>query len=416
VVKYVQGCAKEISGSESIENVATISANNDKSIGYIIRDAIEKVGEDGVITIEDNYNNPNIKIETVEGMQFNEGMLNPYFITNPQKYEASYDEPYILIVDGVITSTKGIDKVAQITITNSQRPLVVISHGISEGVLKAISYTRMKEGMKFPLLCVKAPQFAQYRSEMLIDLAKLTGGDVVGKDSGLSIEKVTLDNLGECQNITSNKFSTTFVGGRGNKDTINLRIQELEDSINSANDDYHKEKCQERLAKLTSGVAVIKVGAPTEVEQKERKMRVEDALHATKAALESGVVPGGGFSLFRAGYELRVPKESTKEEIIGYDIIKMALMSPVSQIAENAGRDISEIIPEIVDKPDNYGLDFLSEKYGDLFEMGVIDPVKVVVMALKNGASVAGMLLTTEVTIVEEREDVVERTPTPKSE
>lgn len=415
VVEFVEKRSVNINDDKDIENVATVSANNDRAIGKIIAKAISKVGKEGVITIEDNYSSPETFIDVVEGMTINEGMMSPYFVTNPVKPEAFYENPYILILDDTLNSVSDIDKIVQMSIGEKQRPLVVICHGVGENTMRSICHARVKDRM--PILVCKAPQFAQYRTECLIDLAILTGGEVVGGQSPVPIDKVELSDLGECANIRATKHATTIVGGKGEEGDLAKRIKELEEVIDSASSDYEREKTQERLAKLTMGVAVIKVGAPTEVEQKERKARVDDALHATKAAIDEGIVPGGGIMLYRASMALETPKNGTLDEVTGYDIVREAIKSPLRQIGSNSGIETMDIEEYIKVSPDSLnGYNFLTEEYGNLIEMGVIDPTKVVIMALKNGASVAGMLLTTEVCIVETEELEYARTPKPKSE
>lgn len=420
-IEYINSVSIPVNGQADIIKVASLSANNDPVIGQLIALAVSKVGNDGVITIEDNYQGSETAIEMMEGMQFNEGLISPYFITEPVKMEAAQVNALILILDCDVQNigqVKGILEKA----FNTGRPVCVVASQLQQNVLQSLVQSKMKNNV--PLIVCKAPYFGNFRSEQLLDLAVLTGGTVIGYSTGLKPEEAELANLGQCESIKSNRAFTTFVGGKGDKEEINSRILIIKQTIEKSESDYDREKLRERLSKLTSGVAIIKVGAATEVEQKEKKMRIEDALLATRAAMEEGIVPGGGLTLLRAAKEIL--EEGEEEELIGRRIIKKALRAPIKQIAENAGLDGSEIIAHIFTNSrvtstldegfenENYGYDFLHNRFGDLIKFGVVDPSKVVKTALRNASSVAGLLLTTEVVCNEEEEVEVTRTPKPK--
>lgn len=400
-------------------DIATISANNDPAIGKIIVEAIGKVTKNGVITMEDNFLNTDIYVDTVEGMQLNEGMLSPFFCTDMTKMEAVYKNAQILLVDGDI---EGVSQIEGITnkAMKTGKPFVIICNSMSPSVLQVLVATRAKN--MIPLLVCKAPQFGQFRTEQMLDMSCLIGGKLVGAATGIGFNDVDETDLGECETITSTRHSTVIVGGKGSVDRVAERIKNIELEIEKAQSDYDKEKLQERLAKLTSGVAIIKIGAQTEVELKEIKMRVEDSLHATRAAIEEGIVPGGGVVYLQASKQLI--ETGTEEEVIGLRIIKKALLEPIKTMAFNAGLEAGEIIAGILNhdvmQSSTYGYNFLNDKYGNMIQMGVIDPTKVVKLALKNAASAAGQLLTTEVCINEivDEEDKprIPRTPKPGSE
>ena len=432
-VKFIKQNSKINPTGEELLKIAIISANNESSLGSLICEAIKKAGKDGVITIEDNYKDSSTYIETIEGMQLNEGYLSPYFVTDPIKMEAVYENPYILIADYEINHIQPLMKAIELVVGKEKRPLVIIANNISGQALQTLVMNKHKGGV--PLLACKAPYFGDNRSEQLNDLAILTGGVVIGASSGLKFEDIDLKDLGQVDKIISTKSYTTFTGGKGNSNDIQARIGVLQNAINKTESDYEKAKLQERLAKLTSGVAVIKVGGFTEVEVKEKKMRIEDALHASRAALEEGIVAGGGVTLLRASKYLESFPLPNAEEGIGWKIIIQALREPIKQIALNSGMDGSEVIANILSYREpiislssssdvkmtvwhnsNYGYDFLTNQYGDLIELGIIDPTKVVRLTLENGASVAGTLLTTEVTCVEKEEIELPRTPKNRSE
>lgn len=414
-IAYVDSVKIPVETDQQIIDIATLSGNNDPSIGKVVAEAVKKVGKDGVITIEDNYQGSETVVETVEGMQINEGCLSPYFITDPVKMEAVYKDPFLVIVDNEIHNINQIKKIMEEALKTG-RPVVLISQQVSNPVLQMLVQSRMKNNV--PLLVIKAPYFGEYRSEQLIDLAILTGGKVIGTSTGLRAEEALLPDLGQCSSVVSTRHHTTFLGGAGKEAEITGRIDLLKTMIEKSESDYEREKMRERLSKLTSGVAVIKVGAPTEVEQKEKKMRVEDALLATQAAIIDGIVPGGGLTLWKASAEIDAGRGlNSEEEIIGRGIVKRALRAPFKQIAFNAGMDWSDLAAAINTQMDeggmqHWGYDFLNNKYGNLVELGIIDPAKVVKSTIINAASVAGMLLTTETVCAEE--DVPEPTRTPK--
>lgn len=414
-VNFINSIKKESPTDEELLKIANISANNDPFIGKIICDAIKIAGKDGVITIEDNYRDISTYIETIEGMQLNEGYISQYLVTDQIKMEASYDNAAILICDYEINHIQPLMKPIELAIGKMKVPIIIIAHNITGQALNTIVANKYKGGV--PLLACKAPYFGDNRTEQLIDLAILTGGRVVGHSSGLKFEDITESDFGKADNVKSTKSFTTITGGKGKKGDIEARIALLQSSIDTTESDYEKAKLQERLAKLTSGVAVIKVGASSEVECKEKKMRVEDALYATKAALEEGIVPGGGVTLLRASKHLEDKLQYSEEEKIGYKIIIKSLLDPIRQIAFNSGIEPGEIIPQILlEEGNGYGYDFLNNEMGDMLAMGIIDPAKVVRLTVENAASVAGMLLTTEVCIAENLKDEITKTPKPRSE
>jgi len=411
VVEYIDSIKISVSENASVHKVATLSANNDPALGQLVCDAINKVGFDGVITLEDSHGVETF-IDMVEGMQLNEGLVSAYFVTDPAKMEATYQNAYVIIIDGDVHNVNQVVAVMQEAIKTG-RPVILMANQVNGQVLQALVQSKMQNSL--PLAVVKSPYFADYRSEQLIDLAILTGGKVIGHTTGLRPEEATLADLGQCQSFKATRYYATFVGGFGKKEDVDGRITVIKNMIDQSESDYEKEKLRERLSKLTSGVAVIKVGAPTEVEQKEKKMRVEDALLAARAAIEDGIVPGGGLALLRASNIIQEIGE--EEELIGRRIVKKALRAPIKQIAANAGLDGSEIIANIVtslSKAENYGYNFLTNQYGDLINLGVIDPAKVVKTTLINAASVAGLLLTTEVCCSEDEEAEVARLPKQK--
>lgn len=423
VLDYIDTVSIKVEkGSMMLFDVATISANNDKSIGNIILEAINKVGENGVITIEDNFMGTTTHVETVEGMQLNEGMFSQFFCTDATKMEASYKNPRILLVDGEIDNVKQIERILNAVI-QSGRSLVIICAGMSPQVLQVLVANRAKSML--PILVCKAPQFGQFRTEQMLDISCLVGGILVGSATGVGFGDVDEKTLGEADSILSTKSYTTIVGGAKTADRVKERIAQIQAELDKAESDYDKEKLQERLAKLTSGVAIIKVGAQTEVELKEIKMRIEDSLHATRAAIEEGIVPGGGVVYLQASRNIK--EEGTEEEIIGMRIVRKALLEPIKTIAFNAGVEAGEIIAGISESnfdghdglydKNKYGYNFLTDRYGDMIQMGIIDPTKVLKLALKNAASAAGMLLTTEVCVYEESDEDLSpaRTPKPRS-
>jgi len=390
-----------------VEDLKKISvANNDEEIGKIIADAMEKVGKDGVITVEEAKGLETTK-ETVDGMQFDRGYLSPYFITDPEKMEAVLEDGYILIHDKKISSMKDLlpvlEKVAQ-----SGRPLLIVAEDVEGEALATLVVNKLRGTLK--VCAVKAPGFGDRRKEMLRDIAILTGGQVISEEVGFKLENTVLNDLGQAKRIVIDKDNTTLVDGKGKQDAIQGRINEIKAQIEKSTSDYDKEKLQERLAKLAGGVAVIKVGAATETEMKERKARVEDALHATRAAVEEGIVPGGGVALLWCQKTLDRVKGSDEDEKIGIDIVRRALEEPIRMIAQNAGAEGSIVVGKVKDSKDkNFGYNAQTDTFEDLVAAGVIDPTKVTRTALQNAASIAGLLLTTECVVVEKKEK--EKTP-----
>lgn len=419
-VQYIQQYVIKDPSESDLMRVAIISANNDVSIASVVCEAIKKAGADGVITIEDNYKDATTYIQSVEGMQLNEGYLSPYFVTNKDKMEAVYQDAYILIADYEINHIQPLMKAIEMVIGGEKKPLIIIANNISGQALETLVMNRIKAGL--PIVCCKAPYFGDNRTEQLTDLAILTGGRVVGQSSGLIFDKLELNDFGRA-NAIATKHHTTFTAGAGQEADVKSRIGVLQASILATESDYEKEKLQERLAKLTSGVAVIRIGAVTEVELKEKKFRTEDALMASQAALEEGTVCGGGLMLLHASNALneKINKLNlTEEEKIGWRIVVQALKAPIKQIATNSGISGEEIIANINawnnqgEFQINYGFDFLSGQYGDLMKLGIIDPFKVIRLTITNAASVAGTLLTTEVCICDEAEEEISKTPRSK--
>ncbi|MGE0553148.1 MAG: chaperonin GroEL [Gemmatimonadales bacterium] len=397
-------------GKKEIAQVGTISANNDKEIGNLIADAMEKVGKDGVITVEE-ARGLETTLETVEGMQFDRGYLSPYFITDPEKMEAVLDSPYILIHDKKISAMKdllpALEKVAQ-----AGKPLLLIAEDVEGEALATLVVNKLRGTLK--VAAVKAPGFGDRRKEMLIDIAKLTGGKVISEELGFKLENTVLGDLGQAKRVVIDKDNTTIVDGKGKDDDIKGRIAEIKVAIDKSTSDYDREKLQERLAKLSGGVAVIHVGAATETEMKEKKARVEDALHATRAAVEEGIVAGGGVALLRAQTALDKTRGLTEDEKIGVEIVRRALEEPLRMIAQNAGLEGSIILAKVKESKDkNFGYNAATDEYEDLFKAGVIDPTKVARTALQNAASIAGLLLTTECVVVEKKEEKPAAPPAP---
>ncbi|HEU4799324.1 MAG TPA: chaperonin GroEL [Gemmatimonadales bacterium] len=388
-------------GKKEIAQVASISANNDPEIGKLIADAMEKVGKDGVITVEE-AKGLETTLETVDGMQFDRGYLSPYFVTDPEKMETHLEDAYILIHDKKISAMKDLlpvlEKVAQ-----SGRPLLIIAEDVEGEALATLVVNKLRGTLK--VAAVKAPGFGDRRKEMLRDISVLTGGNVISEEVGFKLENATLNDLGRAKRIVIDKDNTTVVDGKGKQDAIEGRISEIRVAIEKSTSDYDSEKLQERLAKLSGGVAVINVGAATETEMKEKKARVEDALHATRAAVEEGIVPGGGVALIRVQKSLDKIK-GTDDEKIGVDIVRRAIESPIRAIAANAGVEGSIVLAKVKEsKEKNFGYNAATDQYEDLVKSGVIDPTKVTRTALQNAASIAGLLLTTEAVVVEKKED-----------
>jgi len=401
VVEHLKTISTPSAGKKEIAQVGTISANNDKEIGNLIAEAMEKVGKDGVITVEE-AKGLETTLETVDGMQFDRGYLSPYFVTDPEKMEAAVEDPYILIHDKKISAMKELlpilEKVAQ-----TGKPLLLIAEDVEGEALATLVVNKLRGTLK--VCAVKAPGFGDRRKEMLRDIAVLTAGQVISEEVGFKLENATLNDLGRAKRIVVDKDNTTIVDGKGKENDIQGRINEIKAAIDKSTSDYDKEKLQERLAKLSGGVAVINVGAATETEMKEKKARVEDALHATRAAVEEGIVAGGGVALIRAQSVLEKLR-GTEDEKIGVDIVRRALEEPIRMIAQNAGAEGSIVVARVKEsKEKNFGYNAATDTYEDLVKAGVIDPTKVTRTALQNAASIAGLLLTTECVVVEKKED-----------
>lgn len=402
VVKHLQGQTKSVGDdTQKIEQVAAISANNDNSIGALIAEAMGKVKKEGVITIEESKSSDTY-VDVVEGMQFDRGYISPYFVTDTEKMEAVLENPYILIHDKKISTMKDLLPILETT-AQSGRPLLIISEDVDGEALATLVVNKLRGSLKIG--AVKAPGFGDRRKEMLEDIAILTGGTVVSEEKGLKLEGATLDMLGEAEKVTIDKENTTIVNGAGDKKMIEARVNQIRKQIENTTSDYDREKLQERLAKLAGGVAVIYVGAASEVEMKEKKDRFDDALSATRAAVEEGIIPGGGVAYIRAIDALEKVKGDNADENTGVQIIRRALEEPLRLIVENAGLEGSVVVQQIKEGKDDYGYNARTEKYENLYAAGVIDPTKVARVALENAASIAGMFLTTECVIVEEKED-----------
>lgn len=400
IIAELKGIAKEVKDKKEIAQVATISANSDAKIGELIAEAMEKVGKDGVITVEEAKGIQD-ELEVVEGMQFDRGYLSPYFVTNAEKMEAVLDNPYILLYDKKISNLKDLLPVLE-QIQKTGKPLLIIAEDIEGEALSTLVINKLRGVLN--ISAVKAPGFGDRRKAMLEDIAILTGGEVITEELGRTLESATLDDLGQASSIVIDKDNTTIVSGAGSKEKIDARVAQIKAQIAETTSDYDKEKLQERLAKLSGGVAVIKVGAATETEMKEKKDRVDDALSATKAAVEEGIVIGGGAALLLANSKVSLELEG--DEKIGAEIVSRALMAPMKQIAENAGFDAGVVVNNVVkEDSDNYGFNAATGEYVDMFEAGIIDPVKVERIALQNAVSVASLLLTTEATISDIKED-----------
>jgi len=382
---------------KAIAQVGTVSANADEAIGKIIADAMDKVGKEGVITVEDGSGLEN-ELNVVEGMQFDRGYLSPYFINNAQSQQVELENPLILITDKKISNIRELLPVLE-GVAKSGRPLMIVAEDVEGEALATLVVNNLRGILK--VAAVKAPGFGDRRKEMLKDIAILTGGTVITEELGLSLEKATLADLGTAKKVQIEKENTTVIDGAGKKEGIESRIKEIRAQVDAATSDYDKEKLQERLAKLSGGVAVIKVGAATEVEMKEKKARVEDALHATRAAVEEGIVAGGGVMLVRAAKVLEKLKGANDDQTVGVNILRRAIQEPLRQIVRNAGEEQSVVLNKVAEGKGSFGYNAGSGEYGDMIEMGIIDPAKVTRLALQNAASVAGLLLTTEAMIAE---------------
>ncbi|WEJ13188.1 chaperonin GroEL [Sinorhizobium prairiense] len=398
VVKELKNNARKISKNSEIAQVGTISANGDTEIGRYLAEAMEKVGNEGVITVEE-AKTAETELEVVEGMQFDRGYLSPYFITNQDKMRVELEDPYILIHEKKLSNLQAMLPVLE-AVVQSGKPLLIIAEDVEGEALATLVVNKLRGGLK--VAAVKAPGFGDRRKAMLEDIAILTGGTVVSEDLGIKLESVTLNMLGRAKKVSIEKENTTIVDGAGSKTEIEGRTTQIRAQIEETTSDYDREKLQERLAKLAGGVAVIRVGGSTEVEVKEKKDRVDDALHATRAAVEEGILPGGGVALLRAVKALDGLKTANNDQRVGVDLVRRAIEAPVRQIAENAGAEGSIIVGKLREKAEfSYGWNAQTNEYGDLYAMGVIDPAKVVRTALQDAASVAGLLVTTEAMIAE---------------
>ena len=387
--------------SEKIKQVASISANNDEAIGELITAAFEKVGKEGVITVEE-AKGTDTTVDIVEGMQFDRGYISPYFVTNSDKMEADMESPYILLYDKKISTMKDLLPVLE-PVAQSGKPLVVIAEDVDGEALATLVVNKLRGSLK--IAAVKAPGFGDRRKAMLEDIAILTGGTVISEDRGFTLENATIEMLGTAEKVTIDKDNTTVVNGTGNSDDIKARVNQIKSQIEASTSDYDKEKLQERLAKLSGGVAVLYVGAASEVEMKEKKDRVDDALHATRAAVEEGIVSGGGVALLQTLPALAKLKSANADEQTGVQIVSRAIEAPLRTIVSNAGGEGSVVVAKVIEGDQNFGYDAKTDTYGNMQEKGIIDPKKVTRIALENAASVAGMILTTECALVDIKED-----------
>lgn len=400
-IEQLHSLSKPTTTSKEVAQVGAISANSDHEIGDIIAEAMEKVGKEGVITVEDGKSLHN-ELEVVEGMQFNRGYLSPYFINNPDKQVALLENPYLLLVEKKISNIRDLLPILE-QVAKSGRPLLIIAEDIEGEALATLVVNSIRGVLK--TVAVKAPGFGDRRKAMLEDIAILTGGTVISSDVGLTLEKATLAELGSAKKVEVNKESTTIIDGAGKEDQIEARVKQIRAQMEETSSDYDREKLQERVAKLAGGVALIKVGAATEVEMKEKKARVEDALHATRAAVEEGVVAGGGVALIRAKQAIKEIKGDNPEQDAGIKIVLRAMEEPMRQIVRNAGDEPSVVVDRVANGKGNFGFNAQTGEYGDMIEMGVLDPTKVTRTALQNAASVASLILTTECMIADMPED-----------
>ena len=400
-VEELQKMSKPCTDDKAIAQVGTISANSDNEIGDIIAEAMGKVGKEGVITVEEGSGLAN-ELDVVEGMQFDRGYLSPYFVNNQQNMSAELDEPFVLLHDKKISNIRDLLPVLE-GVAKSGRPLLIIAEDVEGEALATLVINNMRGIVK--VAAVKAPGFGDRRKAMLQDIAILTGGTVISEEVGLSLEKATLDDLGSAKKIIVTKEETTVIDGAGQGTDIEARVKQIRAQIEEASSDYDREKLQERVAKLAGGVAVIKVGAATEVEMKEKKARVEDALHATRAAVEEGVVPGGGVALIRVRAALAKLKGDNHDQDIGINIARRAMEEPMRQIVSNAGDEASVVVNKVEEGKDTFGYNAATGEYGDMIEMGILDPTKVTRSALQNAASVAGLMITTEAMVADQPKD-----------
>ena len=407
VVKELEKNSKPCDDEKSIAQVGTISANDDSAIGDIIAEAMNKVGKEGVITVEEGSGLEN-ELEVVEGMQFDRGYLSPYFINNQQSMSVELEEPYVMLHDKKISNIRDLLPLLE-AVAKSGRPLLIVAEDVEGEALATLVVNTIRGIVK--VAAVKAPGFGDRRKAMLEDVATLTGGTVISEEVGLTLEKVGLDDLGSAKRIVITKDDTTVIDGAGKASDIESRINQVRKQIEDSTSDYDTEKLQERVAKLAGGVAIIKVGAATEIEMKEKKARVEDALHSTRAAVEEGVVPGGGVALLRALKALDGMKGDNDDQNIGINIIRRAMQEPLRQIVMNAGGEPSVVVNEVLKRKDNEGYNAATDEYGDMIKMGILDPTKVTRSALQNAASIAGLLITTEAMVAEAPKDYAPATP-----
>ena len=400
VVSDLQSQSKEIKDSSEISQIATVSANNDREIGNMVADAMDKVGRDGVITVEE-AKSTETEVKTVEGMQFDRGYLSPYFVTNSDKMEVELEKPYILIYDKKISAMKELLPVLEL-VSQSAKPLLIIAEDIEGEALATIVVNKIRGALK--VAAVKAPGFGDRRKAMLEDLAILTGGTVISEERGYKLESATIDYLGTADKVNIDKDNTTIVSGAGKKSDINGRVNQIKKQIKNTTSEYDKEKLQERLAKLSGGVAILYVGAATEVEMKEKKDRVDDALHATRAAVQEGIIAGGGIAFIRAINSLDKLDLDNEDQNTGVIIVKTALESPIRTIVENSGGEGSVVIQKVKESKNDFGYNAATDTYESMFAAGIIDPTKVTRLALENAASIASLLITTECVIVDEPE------------
>jgi chaperonin GroEL len=395
VIQELEEMSRPCQDRTSIAQVASVSANADPAIGEILAEAMDKVGKEGVITVEDGSGLEN-ELEVVEGMQFDRGYLSGYFVTNADRHMAVLEEPYILLRDKKISSIREMLPILE-AVSRAGRPLLIIAEDIEGEALATLVVNKLRGVLS--VAAVKAPGFGDRRKAMLEDIAVLTGGRVISDETGMQLEKVALEDLGRAKRVEITKEETTVVGGSGDGKAIEGRVNQIRREIEDTTSDYDREKLQERLAKLAGGVAVIKVGAATEIEMKEKKARIEDALHATRAAVEEGVVPGGGVALLRAGKALEKMTGANNDQTHGMQILRRAIEEPIRQIVANAGLEPSVIVRQVLEGSGNYGYNAATDIYGDMIEMGILDPTKVTRLALQNAASVAGLMITTEALI-----------------
>ncbi len=401
VVKDLKSQSNPIDSAQEIAQVASVSANNDTEIGNMISDAMKKVGKDGVITVEE-AKGTETEVKTVEGMQFDRGYLSPYFVTNTEKMEVDLEDPYILIYDKKISNMKELLPILE-GVSQTGKPLVIVAEDVDGEALATLVVNKIRGALK--VAAVKSPGFGDRRKAMLEDIAVLTGGTVISEERGYKLESATMEYLGTCNKITIDKDNTTIISGAGKKDEIEMRVNQIKAQIDSTTSEYDKEKLQERLAKLSGGVAILYIGAATEVEMKEKKDRVDDALHATRAAVEEGVVAGGGVAFIRAAAKLNKIDVENEDQETGVNIVRVAIEAPLRTIVENAGEEPSVIVQKVKEGKKDFGYNARTNKYEGMIAAGVIDPTKVTRLALENAASIAGLLLTTEAVVADVKED-----------